>query len=185
MSACKFRSVAPPAYPQEPHVPGQPRHRELGQVRKAKYEIWNWCLCLVTCEGNSLLLCLYISPQHRNQGRSRRRKNWTEKGAPEEGIKFTDVCLLCSCLWQAQLEALQLMMDSLPLQPGAGAPSLQGTAAQMPGSFAMLQVWPCPRLAKCKYLRASRNTNPERIPGKPFPECFQSMNCLDQSWPFK
>lgn len=41
MSACKFRSVAPPAYPQEPHVPGQPRHRELGQVRKAKYENQN------------------------------------------------------------------------------------------------------------------------------------------------
>lgn len=33
--ARQFRPVAPAAYAQEPHVPGQPRHGELGQVRRA------------------------------------------------------------------------------------------------------------------------------------------------------
>lgn len=46
MVACKFRSVAPTAYAQEPYVPGEPRHWELGQVRKAVCEhTCNWIPC--------------------------------------------------------------------------------------------------------------------------------------------
>lgn len=67
-------------------------------------------------------------------------KTGQKKGLLSRKLNFTDVCLLCFCLWQAQLEALQLMMDLFPLHTGAGTPSLQGPAAQMTDSLAVLRV---------------------------------------------
>ncbi|KAK2539012.1 Atg14 [Columba guinea] len=43
LSARQFRPVAPVAYTQEPHVPGQPRHGELGQISRLRVACISYC----------------------------------------------------------------------------------------------------------------------------------------------
>lgn len=157
MVACKFRSVAPTAYAQEPYVPGEPRHWELGQVRKAVCEhtcIWIPCgVMRLHCYSWGkyvfsafILPCVWLSPQHVRLV-IRRRQEKAEKGGSEKEIIF-----------QRHLYAVVL--------------HVAGSAG------GVMIVWACFSWAELQELLPSRG---QQHTSQAFLKYFQSMSTLGQS----
>lgn len=185
MSACQFRSVAPPAYPQEPHVPGQPRHRELGQVRKSKYElsfgIYAFALLLV----REILFCCASRSVFSTEIRvvPGGGKTGQKNGLLSRELNFTGVCLLPVAGSAGGFAADDGLNSPTPRSRNSFPPGNSSTNARqlchapnvtLPTLCQHANTWEHPVIQTLK-----------RIPGKPFPKYFQSMKCLDQSWAYK
>lgn len=189
MSACKFRSAAPPAYPQEPHVPGQPRHRELGQVRKAKYGLccgripleYAFALLLVRgilfcCASRSVLSTeIRVVPGGGKTGQ--------EKGLLSRELNFTDVCLLPVAGSAGGFAADDGLISPTPSSRNSFPPGSSSTnARQLCHAPSVTLPTPCQRANTWEHPVTQTLRG---IPGKPCPKYFQSMKCLGQSWPYK